>query len=307
MKALAESTKTTHSKDDSSTHGKEDSHTTSRDDSHDHSKDSKAEGPSLPAACTPYPNDIKSVVECCEVPVLFDDNLVGTCEFFCSEDKKNGDKPDCPIDCLFNNNGLMRRKQINRTALEVTYDRFGLANPDWRNITHAALDVCPLSHNDSSKSFQDAYNAFEKCMNNYFRSHCIEYKETVECDNVEEFMDKCQNIHPDCTVWPKWIVKLPEFCCDHRPDLFTKQQQDESFDWCGDQDIISNLGKMQCYAGFMLNATGIKVDGKWNFQTAKKLLEDNSGNDEKWKTAIEKTMETCEKEVHGEIWRVAFN
>lgn len=250
------------------------------------------------ANCKPYPKELKSLEECCKVPVLFDDDITGTCEFFCSEDKKDSKNPDCPVNCLFKNNGILSNKKINRTAMEWTYDKFGLADPGWRNITHDGLDECDLEY-DPTKSFKDAFDKFESCINEYYRERCIEFKEAADCEKVEEFMDKCQKIHADCTTWPKWIVKIPEYCCPNRPELFEKDLQAKAKDYCSDQDIISNLGTMQCLAHFMLNFTGVHVAGKWNYPAAKKLLLDHSGNDAKWTSTIDKTMETCEKQVNG--------
>lgn len=216
----------------------------------------------------------------------------------CSEDKKHGNEPDCPINCLFVNNGIMRRKKINRTAIEVTYDRRGVANPNWRNITSDALDRCPIEYK-RGKSFQETFKAFEKCMTEYYQQHCIEFKPATECDMVEDFMLKCQNFQHDCSVWPKWIVKLPEFCCDHPPELFNSKLRDSGQRYCEATDEVSNLGKMQCLATYLLNITGIRTEETWNFDVALKSLKESSNDDIKWSSTIEKTMESCKKEVEG--------
>ena len=247
-------------------------------------------------SCKPYPSDLRSLEECCEVPVLFDVNVKRSCEHICL-DVKAADQ-NCVIECLFRNNGLMKNNEINKTALAHTFDKFGLGDPEWRNITREAIDECWLEHNES-KSFQDIFEEFEKCMNKFYLEHCVEGKEPVECDKVSEFMEECQNIAADCLTWPKWIVKLPEYCCDNRPELFSKEIKTKADLYCAPQSIPSNLGQMQCLATFMINVTGIKFDGKWDFTIAKDFLIDHSRNDEKWKTAIEKTIETCEKQVHG--------
>lgn len=218
----------------------------------------------------------------------------------CSEDKKHGDDPDCPINCLFRNNGIMRRDQINRTAIEVTYDRFGLANPGWRSITSAALDRCPIQH-EKGKSFKEAFKVFETCMTEYYQQHCIEFKQPTECDKVEDFMLKCQNVHEDCNVWPKWIIKLPEFCCDHPPELFNSTLRDSLKSFCDVKIDPSNLGQMQCLSTYLLNVTGIKTGETWNFDIAMKSLKESVNDDTKWSNAIEKTMEVCKKEVEGLI------
>lgn len=217
----------------------------------------------------------------------------------CSEDKKEKNNPDCPINCLFINNGIMKKGVINETAILIFYDKFGLGNPGWKNITADSLQKCLTLLNDS-KSFFKSFEKFEKCMNEDMQLHCIEGKDPEECDKVENFMQKCQNVHIDCEIWPRYIVKLPELCCSGRPELFTAEIKSATDEFCKAQDIISNLGQMQCRATRMLNETGIKSNGKWNFSIAEKLLIENSRGDAKWKKAIEKTVETCEKKVvHG--------
>lgn len=215
----------------------------------------------------------------------------------CSEDKKDSKDPDCPVNCLLTNNGLLRKGTFNESAFLNNYDRFGMGEPGWKNRSADSLHKC-ISMLDS-KNLLDSYENFEKCMNEDLQAHCIEGKEPVECDKVEDFMQKCQNIHPDCDTWPRWIVKLPEYCCDGRPDLFSASLKSKTEAYCKKQDIISNLGQKQCRASYMLNETNIRPDGKWNFPLAQKLLTENSGSNAKWKKAIEKTIETCEKQVHG--------
>lgn len=248
-------------------------------------------------SCTP-PADMKTLEECCHSPILFEDDLHGTCEFFCSEDKKESKNPDCSLNCLFKNNGIMRKNEINTTALENTYDKFGHANPNWRPITASGMAKCPLVYVESK--FKENVEIFEKCMTDNYRHHCIEYNPEADCDKVEDFMNKCQNVQPDCNTWPRWIVKLPESCCHHKPKLFNDAMMNEAQRSCNKPQItISNLGSMQCQATFLIGATGIKAEGKWHFPIATKLLNDHSGNDPKWTSAIDKTIETCEKSVHG--------
>lgn len=249
------------------------------------------------SACLPYPDDLQSLQECCKTPILFEDDLVGTCEFMCSEDKKHGQEPDCPILCLFNNNGIMRRTKINRTALEVFYNKNGLGNPAWKNITSDGLDRCKLDYEEGK--FHETVKDFEKCMTSNYQQHCIEFKAPLECDKVEDFMYKCQNFQDDCSIWPKWIIKLPEFCCDHPPELFPAKVKDEAAKLPKCDHEVSNAGKMQCAATYMLHATGMRIEAKWDFDIALKNLKESVNDDPKWNKAIEKTVEICKADVES--------
>lgn len=171
-------------------------------------------------------------------------------------------------------------------------------DPNWRPITKQGLEKCDLVY-DKTKSFKEAFEKFEDCMNINFEENCIRFKDPTECDKVEEFMLKCQNFQHNCTVWPKWIVRIPEFCCNDRPELFNKTLIKQATDHCSEQDIISNTGTMQCLAAFLLNITNIRTADKWNFEIATKLLTESSKNSPKWKVPIEKATEVCEKQVHG--------
>lgn len=247
------------------------------------------------ASCTPYPSELKSLEDCCEVPVLFGNDPIHSCEHLCEKDKEN---PDCPFNCLFKNNNILKNKEINKTAMEDFYDKHGYGDPHWIPITKKGLEICHLEY-DEKKSLKDAFEKFEDCMNIHFEENCILFKQPAECDPVEDFMMKCQHVHHDCNVWPKWIVKLPEFCCGGRPELFSKEWLTKSEDYCKKQDLVSKAGRMQCLATFLLTSTEIKKAEKWNFEIATKFLTENSKNDPKWKAGIEKTMEICEKQVHG--------
>lgn len=260
--------------------------------SNQHSSDSHAS-----TDCTPYPSNLKSLDECCKHPILFDDEITGTCDYLCAEDEEDKDNPDCPYNCMLINNNVVKKQKVNVTALEFIFDKYGIGDPDWHNITHDGIKQCDLKYEVGH--LKENYEKFEGCMTSFYRSHCVEFKEPVECDAVEDFMLKCQHIKPNCAVWPRHIVKLPEFCCDNRPELFSKDLQDKAEDYCSDQDIISKAGTMQCLANYLLNITSIKAAKKWNFAIAKKLLTENSKDDAKWTATIEKTVETCEKQVHG--------
>lgn len=228
---------------------------------------------------------------------MFEDELVGTCEFLCHDDKKQENNTDCPVNCLLNNNKIFRKGEMNVTAAEVMYDKFGLAERAWRGVTKEALKKCQINR-EKATSMQDAFNTFEDCMKKEFIEHCVETIEDPACDPVEDFMEKCQNVKQDCTTWPRWIVKLPEYCCNNRPELFSDELRKESVEKCG-VDNISNLGNMECQAALMLNVSGIRSTSGWNFTIAVENLIENSKNDPKWKAAIEKTVATCEKQVHG--------
>lgn len=187
---------------------------------------------------------------------------------------------------------------MNISAMEHMYEKFGLADPNWKPVIHYAIEKCPFEKTDK-KSMQETFEEFEKCVNPIFLDHCVESKEAEECDAVEDFMLKCQNYVPDCNEWPRWIVKLPEQCCDNRPDLFTSALLGEAGEKCEAQ--ISNLGKMQCKASYLIEKTGVKTGEKWNFNIAADLLKTNSKQDTKWTTPIDKSIETCEKMVAGLI------
>lgn len=255
--------------------------------------------------CRAYPSDLKSLEECCDVPVLFTDTGFGTCEYFCQNDKSSKDSPDCPLLCLFKNNNIFTGQLINKTAMEAFFDKHGAGDPHWRPIIKQALEKCDLVY-DQTKSFKEAFEKFEDCVNIHFEENCVSFKEPVECDKVEDFMMKCQNVQHNCTVWPKWIVKIPEVCCNDRPQLFNSSLVDKASDFCSHEDIISNTGAMQCLAAFLLNSTNVRTAGKWNFEIATKMLKENSINDPKWKVPIEKSIEICEKQVHGTINLIKF-
>lgn len=87
---------------------------------------------SLP--CKSYPSDFKSLEECCDVPVLFNDDVHGACEYFCKNDTKQKDNPDCPLHCLFKNNNILKGQNINKTAMEDYFDKHGAGELKFYNF-----------------------------------------------------------------------------------------------------------------------------------------------------------------------------
>jgi hypothetical protein len=244
------------------------------------------------------PGGLKSLEHCCKVPVLFEDSSIFACEKMCL--KSGASVPvDCIQQCLIMNNGIVRENEVNTTALEVMYSRFGLAPKVWENITREGLHKCTLDIK-SGKNFKEVLEKFEDCMNFHFEDNCVDFNESPECDSVEDFMETCMNIEPDCNEWPQWIVRLPEQCCPNTPVLFPQDKMQAANSHCESLNIPSNLGKLECVATYLLKATEIYVDKKWNFQTAKNMLNKNDPKNGKWKEAIESTIHTCESQVQGE-------
>lgn len=252
----------------------------------------------LPPACKPYPSDLKSLEECCDVPLLFSDEQYGACEHMCSHEKDTS--PDCPVKWLLKFNNIMKNSVINKTAIEAYFDQHGTNDPNWQPITKSALESCHIVV-DTKVSLKKALEDFEDCMNIKFEEHCIHFKDSEGCGKVEEFIFKCQNFKHNCSVWPTWFVKLPETCCDGRPELFDSNLYKKAHNHCKKQDLFSKGEQMRCQTTFMLNESKIRTDEKWNFDVASKRLTENSKNNSKWKTPIEKTMETCQKQVQGLI------
>ena len=257
----------------------------------------------LPAACKPYPSDLRSLEECCDVPLLFNNDQYAACEHMCSHD--NDTSLECPVKCLLKFNNIMKNSAINKTAIEAYFDQNG-NDPNWKPITKFAMESCQFVI-DPKVNLKKIFEDFEDCMNIKFEEHCIHFKDSKGCDKVEEFMFKCQNFKHNCSVWPFWFVKLPETCCDGRPELFDSNLDIKANIYCKKQDLLSRGEQLRCLTNFMLNETKIRTNEKWNFNVASKRLTENSKNGSKWKTAIEKTMETCQKQVQGLITVFLFN
>lgn len=259
------------------------------------------------STCKDYPKELKSLEDCCEIPVMFKDYLVNACKYLCSEPSKTEKPADCVVRCLLTNNKVFRYDKFNHTAMETMFDQFGLGDPSWKPVIKKALETCPLVLGKMD-DLQESFEIFENCTKTVFLEKCVEFKNELECDLVDDFMTKCQNLQPNCTIWPRWIVKLPEMCCDNRPELFKSDLKAQSDDVCASHagDEVSKLGSMQCKASTLLKLSKIKTEVGWNFTKAQEMLKDNTKND-KWKPSIEKSVETCEKHVQGQfLYRFCF-
>ena len=243
-------------------------------------------------SCQPLPQNLS---DCCKIPALFDDESLGNCEYFCSNDNKNKDNPDCPLTCIFKNSKSITPQGLNRSALVQAY--LYRCYPTWVPIINQGFDLCFSLLNASN--LKESYEKFEDCINPHFENHCIQFNSPLECDKVEDYMDKCQNIHQNCSVWPSYITKIPEPCCSGRPELFNASLISQAELYCLDQDVISRLGRMYCHSTYLLNVTGLKVNKTWHFSLATKYLSEHSTNLTNWKAAIDKAVAVCEKQVHG--------
>lgn len=245
------------------------------------------------------PGGLKSLENCCKVPILFNDSTVLNCERFCMKNKLTA--VDCVQECLIMTH-IERKGVLNLTAIEALYSQ--ASSKCWENVTRAGLQKCVLDTRKSEKNYKVALEKFEDCMNFHFEDNCMDFHDLLECDRVEEFMENCLNTAPTCNEWPYWIVYYPENCCVNMPYLFDDETITMAYFYCDYLNITTYADKLVCMSHFLLSAnmSSIRVNKTWHFETAKDIIMYNDLTDSRyWKEIIENTMKKCENQVHGNM------
>lgn len=166
----------------------------------------------------------------------------------------------------------------------------------WAPVIEDAVSKCDF---DASKNFSNKLTKFYKCADELILKNCpvsaIDGSE--ECDPVQEYYEKCMKFKANCSVYPMNII-LPEFCCDY-PEMISPKVVEACKTQCKAEPLI--VVKVKCQKDCVDKQLKVKNMGKYDFNALKKVLMANANTSAAWEMSIEKSVESCKKDLDGLI------
>lgn len=239
------------------------------------------------------PSSLKPVRDCCNIPHHSNDLLQNVCYTRCAL-KSIDVRSDCAVDCYVNMTGLIRDGSINKSAAKRIYENNAYHDRVWLKLIGDGVDKCNF---ESTESLTENLIKFYNCVDDFLSENCVSFIQTSECDKVEEHFETCKNIQPDCSVWPKHLMN-PAICCQ-TPSLFSETLNSKCRTECHRKQFLLTK-QIECLNNCTYIETGLKAEGKFNFEVVKKMLIESSGNkSEIWEKPIENAVNVCEKFITG--------
>lgn len=259
-------------------------------------------------SCEPWPSELKSLKECCTLPVRLMCPSEVSCAKECSEenvgvklDDQSASVEDvdkmrkCIEDCFIKLSYLMENKttKINKKMARKLYHSNHPFIETWIESVENSVEKCELG---SSESFSTNLAEFFNCVDVNLIKRCDHVQYHIEgCEKVEEHLQKCRNIQPNCTEWPVLLFK-PKHCCIDPPPLLNDDLVKKCYENCDAIEYFRQFAG-QCVHKCLYEETKITTaeDSKFDFEIVKKLLVENSNKTVDWTSAIDFASQECEK------------
>lgn len=242
--------------------------------------------------CHEWPENLKSLRDCCEVPRYANPVLLNFCyKTKCGNKNLTDDEQnECGARCFTNSTLLLDENgEINKNIVKRIYNINAMYSVDWLKVINETVESsCEFQ---SSKPLPEGIASYFECVNSHLEKSCVSFIDNLECDKVQEYFEKCNNVTANCNEnWPENLMSL-EMCCKV-PRLYSRRIFDECRGKCYSEEMFEER-QMKCIWKCLHDKSNTKVDGKFNFEAVKRSLIANSHNNSHWTNIIEKTVDKC--------------
>jgi hypothetical protein len=245
--------------------------------------------------CESWPEDLKSLRNCCELPRHANPSLLNYCyKTKCNNVNLTDDEHnECGARCYANMTLLLDDNgEINKNIVKRIYNINAGYSEKWLKVINSSVDTSCCEFNQS-KPLAERIASYFECIDSHLEQNCVSFLESIECDKVQEHFENCNNITADCSKWPENLMSL-EMCCKV-PRLFSRRFYDDCRKKCYQKEMFPER-QMKCIRDCLMVESNIKVDGKFNFEAVKHSLINNlHNNSEPWTNIIENSVKNCDK------------
>lgn len=247
---------------------------------------------SAESSCDPWPSYLRSREDCCNIPSQSNTILQDICTTKCSL-KSVESQSDCAVECYVNITTIIKDGSINKIAVKRLYENNAFHNREWVKVIGEAVEKCDY---ETTGTLTQNLIKFHNCVNDLLAENCVSFIQTPECDPTEEYHEQCKNIQPNCTAWPTHQIH-PEVCCK-TPQLFSEALTSKCSRDCKRKELFL-VKQSECIQNCTYIETGLRSDGKVDFEVVKKMLIESSNKSEAWEKPIESSIQFCEKKIRG--------
>lgn len=260
-------------------------------------------------SCSPWPSHLPPLKSCCQTPTKYNCGVEFTCLKLCSEENSNASLDSfaitseqvdkirtCMEDCFVKLSDLVTKdRKINKTIAIGLYHDSNPYRINWKPKLVAAAEKCEMG---TSESLSANMASFFSCVDDQLVNNCADiFQYSDGCVDVEAHFRKCKKIPVNCTAWPPGLV-LPKHCCD-TPKLFSVELVSNCTEKCEATEYFRRF-QYDCIHECVFEETKVKVDGKYDFEVVKKILNENANKSFDWTNLIDTAVAVCEHNITGE-------
>lgn len=247
-------------------------------------------------SCDPWPENLKTVRDCCNIPYHSNSILLNHCFEKCeSRERSDDERNECAAKCYGNVTLMITDGKINKKVVIRIYGNNAFYQQHWMKLINESVENCEF---DEFGTVAGSLAKFFECVNLNLENNCVSFTNTPECDKVQELFEKCHNYEPDCSQWPENLIN-PEICCK-TPPLFNSRLIATCRRKCSALELF--LPRiMSCIDGCLYNETKLKIDGRFDFEVVEKFLIENSKNQPEWENPIKDAVGKCETKMKGKL------
>lgn len=245
--------------------------------------------------CQPWPQQLKTREECCDLPKYHPTDTETACYNQCGQLEDDlTTLRTCMENCFAANSTVVAKdKKINSNeAMKIPFLFPAGISAAWNSAIADALKKCQL--NSTGHLSLDLAH-FQYCVREYLKQHCVAFMpNTTGCDLVDEQFRKCMKIEPNCTaLWPSGYHK----CCDV-PEMFKFRDKlvDDCEDKCRNSEYF-NIMVRKCFFDCIVNDTKFVVNEKIDYEVVRKMLSFNVSA--VWIIPITTVVNKCQRAVAG--------
>lgn len=254
--------------------------------------DASTKAPETSDGCDPWPSNVRTLRECCDLPSQSNVMLQNVCSTKCML-KSSDLQADCAVECYVNMTRLIINGAIAKPVVKRIYDSNSYYERSWKKVISDGVDKCEYV---AGETLTQGLVKFYNCVNDYMSENCANFIQTAECEATENQFEKCKKVQANCSSWPNNLMH-PDVCC-LTPKLFNDDLERKCRVDCNRKEFFVTK-QAQCINNCTWVETGLRVDGKVDFEVVKKMVLESSKKNEAWEKPIESAMDVCEKVVRG--------
>lgn len=243
--------------------------------------------------CASWPSGLKTLSECCEIPVHNNKEVENTCENYCAFKKDfGGEHMDCVLNCYVNRTRILTRKEkINAISVVSLYEKNDFTG-HWTEVINRGIASCNY---ESIGALKENLVKYFNCIDDYLAENCIWFKDDDGCYDVFNHFKNCSSPQIDCSIK---TARYASDCCI-KPQVLTSTSISCNLK-CTKEEFLSSEQHMCALMCHSVETGLLTSDGNINFEKAIENLQKSREFSDKWIQPVGNAVEFCKAEVNSE-------
>lgn len=239
--------------------------------------------------CSTWPPNLMPIKECCNIPIHLHKEFQSYCV-----NKVLSKEDESMMACYLNKTGILKDGIINKAAVKKIYIKNISGERKWLKVINDSVEKC---HYDAQSSTTENLIKFHNCIDELLAENCPNFIQTEGCAATEEHFNDCNKSQLNCSSWPVDLV-FPHACCK-TPVIISEELTIRCRQNCSRKEFFTQ-NQMDCIKNCTYFDNGLIVNGKVEFEAAKKMLLKNSNKSEIWEKTIDTAVDACVRVIKGD-------